>query len=216
MTRTTRRRAAARAAAPAIGLLVAGLLVWQGSYAAFSATTSNTGNAWTTGSLTLTNNGGGTTYSASTTGIFAESGMAIGSTGTKCITVSSGGDIAGDLRLYRGALGTNGVAGETAAQAQALASQIQLTVAAANLGSASGNVDSSCAGFPSTSTTVLASTLAAMPTTYAAASGISVTPPPGTQRVAYQITWTLGSGSNDNALQGLSASADLVWEIDQV
>ena len=44
-----RRRRALRAAAPVAGLLAAGLLVWQGSYAAFSATTSNTNDAWSTG-----------------------------------------------------------------------------------------------------------------------------------------------------------------------
>ena len=62
MSRPNRRRAL-RAVAPVAGLLAAGLLVWQGSYAAFSATTDNAADAWTTGSLALTNNGGGTTYS---------------------------------------------------------------------------------------------------------------------------------------------------------
>ena len=56
MSRTNRRRTV-RAVAPVAGLLAAGLLVWQGSYAAFSATTVDTGNAWATGQLNLTNNG---------------------------------------------------------------------------------------------------------------------------------------------------------------
>ncbi len=47
----TNRRRAVRAVAPVAGLLAAGLLVWQGSYAAFSATTANTGDAWSTGTL---------------------------------------------------------------------------------------------------------------------------------------------------------------------
>ena len=50
MSVSTRRRAV-RAIAPVAGLLAAGLLVWQGSYAAFSATSSNTANAWTTGEV---------------------------------------------------------------------------------------------------------------------------------------------------------------------
>lgn len=41
-----RRRRLARAIAPAVGLLAAGLLVWQGSYAAFSASTNATNNVW--------------------------------------------------------------------------------------------------------------------------------------------------------------------------
>ena len=41
MNRTQRRLV--RAVAPVAGLLAAGLLVWQGSTAAFTATTNNTG-----------------------------------------------------------------------------------------------------------------------------------------------------------------------------
>ena len=44
MSSTTRKRAV-RAVAPVAGLLAAGLLVWQGSYAAFSSTTINNDNA---------------------------------------------------------------------------------------------------------------------------------------------------------------------------
>ena len=43
-TKQQRRRRALRAAAPVAGLLAAGLLVWQGSYSAFSATTASTGD----------------------------------------------------------------------------------------------------------------------------------------------------------------------------
>ena len=117
MSRTTRRRAI-RAVAPVAGLLAAGLLVWQGSYAAFSANTSNTQDAWDTGQLALTNNGGTATYSGTTSALFnglvagqPENNIKIGSTGTKCITVESTGNIAGALKFYRGAIsGTNSAA----------------------------------------------------------------------------------------------------------
>ena len=58
-----RKRHLIRIIAPAVGLLAAGLLVWQGSYAAFSATTVDTNNAWSSGSLVLQNNGGTATLS---------------------------------------------------------------------------------------------------------------------------------------------------------
>ena len=58
MSRTTRRRAV-RAVAPVAGLLAAGLLVWQGSYAAFTATTTNQQDSWAAGKLILKNNGMG-------------------------------------------------------------------------------------------------------------------------------------------------------------
>jgi hypothetical protein len=76
-----RRRRVVRATAPAAGLLAAGLLVWQGSYAAFSATTVDTNNAWSSGSLVLQNNGG-----------------------TTCLTVKSTGNSAGNLAMYESAL----------------------------------------------------------------------------------------------------------------
>lgn len=206
MSRNSRR--AIRAVAPVAGLLAAGLLVWQGSYAAFSASTQNTGNAWSTGNLALTNNGGSAgTFAGSTTGVFAQTGMKIGDTGTKCITVESGGSLAGSLRLYRGALsGTNNAA---------LAPQLQVTVEAAAIGSAA-NVAANCTGFPGTGVTTVANAVAlsAFPTTYAGATGVAVAS--GTQRVAYRLTWTLattGTNSGDNALQSSTAQADLTWEI---
>ena len=127
MSRTTRRRAV-RSVAPVLGLLAAGLLVWQGSTAAFSATAPNTSDAWTTGSLALTNNGGTGTFAGSTTALFTQSGLKIGDTGTKCITVESTGTLAGSLRLYRGALTGTGAA--------ALAPQIGLTIDAAPVAAA--------------------------------------------------------------------------------
>ena len=110
-TADRRRRRALRAVTPLAALLVAALLIWQGSNAAFSATTDNTNDTWSTGNLVLTNNGGGTVYSGSTAALFTESNRKPGDTGFKCITVHSGGSLAGNLRLYRGAItGTNGAA----------------------------------------------------------------------------------------------------------
>lgn len=210
MSRPNRRRAV-RAVAPVAGLLAAGLLVWQGSYAAFSASTDNTGDAWTTGTLALTNNGGGAAYSGVTTGIFGtgasqpETNMKPGATGFKCITVQSTGNLAGNLKLFRGTIsGTNGAA---------LAPQLALTVTAASV-TAATNVPSDCTGFPGGATSIYSGTLTGMPTTYGVQTGMAVGT--GTQRVAYRIAWTFNStGSNpgDNALQGSSAIADLTWEI---
>src|SRR5665213_4284968 len=103
-TTAQRRRRIIRAAAPLAGMLAAGLLVWQGSYAAFSATTADNTNAWSSGSLVLTNNGGGATFSTTTTALFNEVNLRPGSTGVKCLTVQSGATTAGVLRLYRSAL----------------------------------------------------------------------------------------------------------------
>lgn len=205
MNRTTRKRAV-RAVAPVAGLLAAGLLVWQGSYAAFNATTDNTGDAWSTGTMVLTNNGGTAIYAGSTSALFSEANLNFGATGTKCITVESGGSIGGGLRLYRGALTGNAT----------LAGQVRLTIDAATLALATDNVASNCTGFPTTgvSSITSATALPSFASTYA--GGANVTVPNATTRVAYRIAWTLvttGSTSGDNALQGATAGANLNWEI---
>jgi hypothetical protein len=191
-----------RAAAPLAALLVAALLVWQGSNAAFSATTDNTGDAWATGNLVLTNNGGGTVYAGTTSALFTETNLKPGNTGFKCITVQSGGSLAGNLRLFRGAItGTNSAA---------LSAVLDVTLDAVAV-SSSTNVQANCTGYTGGSSGALYNgTLDAMPTTYAGASGIAVAG--GTQRVAYRIGWTLNSGAG-NSVQSSSAAANLMWEI---
>ena len=87
MNRNQRRLV--RTIAPVAGLLAAGLLVWQGSTAAFNATTNNTGDSWATGKLKLQNNGGGTAMADTTANLFAETGIKPGVSGVKCITVES-------------------------------------------------------------------------------------------------------------------------------
>ncbi|MDP9145339.1 MAG: hypothetical protein M3N43_11695 [Actinomycetota bacterium] len=201
-TTDRRRRRALRAATPLAALLVAALLIWQGSNAAFSATTDNTNDAWATGSLALTNNGGGTTYSGTTAALFTENNLKPGDTGAKCITVQSGGTLAGSLKLYRGAVtGTNSAA---------LAAVLDVTVDAVAV-SSSTNVQANCTGYiGGSSGAVYNGTLSAMPSTYAAASGTAVAA--GTQRVVYRIGWTINSGAT-NGVQSSSAQANLIWEI---
>ncbi len=214
MSSTTRRRAV-RAVAPVAGLLAAGLLVWQGSYAAFSATTNNTNDAWSTGTLALQNNGGTGTFAGTTSALFAgatpgqpENNLKIGATGVKCITVESTGSLAGSLKLYRGTISGTGNA--------LLAPQIGLTVDAAPLALATTNVASNCTNFPVSGIVPLGSNVAlsAYASTFAGAAGVPVGA--GTNRVAYRISWTLNataSNALDNLLQGSTAIADLNWEI---
>ncbi|MGH8913395.1 MAG: hypothetical protein ACRDZM_02650, partial [Acidimicrobiia bacterium] len=169
---------------------------------AFSATTYNTGDAWATGSLALTNNGGGTTFSGTTAALFTENNLKPGDSGAKCITVQSGGTLAGTLKLYRGAIGgTNGAA---------LASVLDISVDAVAVG-AGTNVQANCTGYTGgNGGAVFNGALDAMPSTYAAASGTAVAA--GTQRVVYRIGWTVNASAT-NTVQSSSASADLIWEI---
>ena len=56
---TGRQRRMLKAAAVPAALMASALVVWQGSYAAFSATTSNAGNNWATGGVSLTDDDAG-------------------------------------------------------------------------------------------------------------------------------------------------------------
>jgi hypothetical protein len=198
------QRRLARAAAPVAGLLAAGLLVWQGSTAAFTATTNNTGDAWTTGKLKLQNNGGGTSMADTTANLFAETGIKPGVNGVKCITVESTGSLAGALKLYRSAItGTNGTN---------LASALTVQVDSAAV-SASTNIPAACTGWTGgTSGAQYNGTLSGLGTTYAGSTISTTLTGAATERVAYRIAWSLPSLVVDNTLQSSSAVTDLVWE----
>ncbi len=199
-----RRRHLIRVVAPAFGLLAAGLLVWQGSYAAFSATTTDTNNTWSSGLLTLLNNGGTATYSAATTATFGGTNLRPGATGTTCLTVRSTDGIAGSLAMYESSL---------ADTTPSLGAQIQLTVTE---GVPATDVQANCTGFPATFTTVATNQpLSTFPTTFAAATGKATTAI-GTALEAYKVVWTFvstGTNPGDSALMGKTVTAGFTWEL---
>ena len=200
-----RRRRVVRATAPAAGLLAAGLLVWQGSYAAFSATTVDTGNAWQTGNLVLTNNGGTSTYAAATTATFGGTNLKPGSTGTTCLTVKSAGNSAGNMAMYESAL---------ADSTPSLGAQIQLTITTAPVTS---DVLANCTGFPTTGVTTVATNapLSTFPTTYAAGTAVPVAAGASVLE-AYKVVWTFattGTNAGDSLLMGKTVTAGFTWEL---
>jgi len=84
------------AAALPVGLVVSGALVWQSSYAAFSASTNNPGNAWDAGSVVLDDNDlSGAMFNSTDDGTLKP-----GSTRSRCIRVDYLGDLPADIKLY--------------------------------------------------------------------------------------------------------------------
>lgn len=195
-----RRRRTLRAATPLAALLMAALLVWQGSNAAFSATTDNTANAWETGYLELANNGGETTFELSTDGLFEETNLSPGDTGAKCITVESTGSLDGVLRIY-----TANMSGTD------LGDVITVDIDAVE-GAANTNIGSDCSGYAGGDTGALFSgSLTDIADDYVAAAGTSVNLDGGTERIVYRIGWTVEDA--DNTLMDETTQADLVWEV---
>jgi len=93
--RTTSAALRPLAAAVPVGLLLAGVFVWQSTSAAFTATTDNPGNSWRAGTVVLTDSAGGTALFDST----ADGALHPGSTRSRCIRVDYTGDLTADIRL---------------------------------------------------------------------------------------------------------------------
>jgi hypothetical protein len=204
------RRRATRLAAPVAGLLIAGLLTYSASTAAFTSTTISPGNAWEAGQVTLTNSTGpGNSYLVNGQARFTVSGIVPGQQQQRCITVRSDGGIAGGLRFHVANVGGTG-----------LQSRLRIRVQRAVLPNGTGpgtTIPAGCAGYPAGSSTTIHNVfLPALPASYAAATDTVALAAATTSSVAYRIRWTFvstGSSAGDNAYQGTSAQADFVWEL---
>ena len=185
-------------AATVVLLAVAAVNGVSGTIASLSAQSRNPSNAFSTGTVVIGDNSSGST-------LFTLSAADPGSSASGCIKVTSTGSVASTVRLY----GSN---------SGSLASYITLTV---TRGTDSAPSYASCTNFTADATNYLGSgngviysgTLSAFPTSYA--SGIvdplAASPESWTQNEAhsYKVTATL---VNDNAAQGLSATATFTWE----
>jgi predicted ribosomally synthesized peptide with SipW-like signal peptide len=185
------RKVVGLSAAP-IAVLAAGLLVWQGSMAAFSDTTTTPGNSWTAGTVALTaDNEGQATFTAGK--------IVPNERGEKTIVVTSTADVPGEVRLYA----QNFTTGKN------LAEHIDVTIVrAADGAQAQSEVSTTLAAF-GTQKTGYASSIAEWDV-----EGTGAASP---ETVTYTISWVFDttdlSQAEVNALQGGSAQVDFVWEL---
>lgn len=193
--RPTRRFAkiASLVAIPA-AVAISGLVVSQASYSAYSATTVNPTNNWTTGSVALTDDD-------SNTAAFTATNLRPGSTGTKCIAVTSAGSLASTVKLYA----------TTPTNTKNLAANINLTIT-----QGTGGSFGSCTGYTplATGSSLFTGTLESFGATYTDFNrGLGTWAPTGTanETRTYQITYTVSSQAPDST-QGGSAAAGLTWE----
>ena len=191
------RTIAALSAGP-IAVLIAGGLVWQGSQAAFTATTRNSGNSWSTGSVFLTDDDLGAAA-------FTVENIVPGQTGEKCIVVTANSDVAGEVRPYS----------ENLIAANGLEGRIFL-----KLEHGTGGSFNNCTGFTAAGTAITEQTLLTMAATnhdYATAGTPWQTVGTAGETKSYRATWrfdTTGMTQEQiNALQGARVGLDLVWEL---
>jgi hypothetical protein len=180
-----------------IAVIAAAALVWQSSYAAFTGTTRNSGNSWSTGSVALTDDDSGTAR-------FQASGMVPGATETKCIAVTANATVSGVVKAYA----VNPVASSSNLQ--------DYVKVSAKYGSGGGF--GSCDGFTAAGVSIpemSLTTLAGYSNFGNGAGSWSVTA--GSQTRVYEITWkfdTTGlSQSQLDGLQGAQTGIDFQWEL---
>jgi hypothetical protein len=181
-------------------LALTALAVTAGSatYAAFSGTTSSTGNAFSAGSVSLSDDD-------SDTALLSLSGAKPGNSDTGCIRVTYTGSLDATVRIY-------------ATLAGALAPYLDVTVTRGTDPSPSFD---SCAGFTADGTNyigqgpgvIYSGTLAAFPSNWAGGVVDPTSASPATWSTSTSRSYRISvSLQNDPAAQGLSGSASFTWE----
>lgn len=181
-------------------LLVSGVAVSQASYSAFSATTESSASNWAAGTVKLDSGAGSAAGSNASTAMFTASNLKPGSTGTKCITVTSGGSLASAVKLYATA----------PASTNNLSSYITLDITEGT------GANSACNDFKvlSPAAPAYSGTLAAFGGASSSyATGWGSWAPTGTapETRTYKITYTLKTDA-PNSTQGGTASMGFTWE----
>lgn len=174
-----------RALAMVASLGFVSVLVMTSSRAAFVDTTDNTSNQFQAGTVVLDDDDAGSV-------LFNVSNLAPTENRTNCIEVTYTGSLASNVRMYGAASG---------ALAQYLDVQVQI---------GTGGSFDDCTGFSSSSTlyTGTLADFAASRTNFAnGLAGWNGATNPSAR--TYRISVTL---QDDNAAQGLSATADFTWE----
>jgi len=177
------------------GVLVSAGFVWQASYSAFSAPTSNPTSNWAAGTVALADDDAGTA-------LFSASGLKPGSTGQKCIAVTSNGTLPSAVKLY----------GTGAATTNALSSSINLTITQGTGGTFLNN----CSGFTplASGSSLFTGTLAGFASASTSfATGLGTWVPTGSapETRVFQLTYTLDAAA-PNSVQGGTAALGFTWE----
>lgn len=194
---TRRARKIGTVVATPIAIVAAAALVWQSSYAAFSGTTRNSGNNWSTGSVALTDDDAGAAR-------FQATNLVPGATETKCIAVTANASVPGVVKAY---------AVNPVTSAAKLEDHIKVSV---DYGTGGGF--GTCTGFSPEGQAIPEISLATLAgfNNYAnGAGGWSISA--GSQVRTYKITWKFDAAMLTQAqldgLQNSQTGIDLQWEL---
>lgn len=176
--------------------LVAGVAAF-GVFSAFSSTTSNPNNSFAAGSVTISDNDGGTA-------LYSVSARKPNDSVSRCIRVTYTGTLASTVKLYRSAF-TGGTG---------LDPYVNITVERADSGTVTDYA--TCAGFDATPTTEYSGTLAALGTSFTDGAAVTLEDAAGgavwdlNDAVDYKVTASL---ADNNAGNGLATGTHaFTWE----
>jgi hypothetical protein len=194
---TSRAARIAVASATPIAVVAAAALIFQSSNAAFTGSTRNSGNNWSTGAVALTDDDAGSAR-------FQVDNMVPGDTDSRCIKVTANSSVPGTVKGY---------AVNPVLSVHGLENYVKVKIEAGT-----GGGFGSCNGFASEETVVDGVTLAQFATVDdydSAIGGWDV--PAGTHSRTYRLTWnfdTTGLTQNQvDQLQGDKTGVDMQWEL---
>ncbi len=192
---STRVRRTVMLASTPVAVLLAGLMVWQGTNAAFSADTRNIGNSWETGSVAISDDDGGAA-------MFAVQNLVPGDSGSRCIVVTASPTVASTVKTYVQSLQADGL------QDNVFVSMEQ----------GSGGSFGDCTGFVAAGEAAPSMSLAEAATYNSYAAGVLPWDvAAGTSFKTYKISWVFDTTGLDqagiDALQGKAASMNIEWEM---
>ena len=171
---------------------IAGSIGGIGAFSAFKATTTNSGNTITSGTVSVSDNDSGSA-------MFSLSGMKPSDpAAVRCITVTYGGSLDANLRLYGAATGS-------------LAQYVNLTI---EKGTQTGGSGLTCGTYTSQATLYSGTVNGFATANNNYANGLVAFPGAATKWVTndtlvYRVTVSL---QNNNAAQGLNSTAGFTWE----
>jgi len=187
-----------RGAGTVVGLVISAAFVWQSSHAAFTDTTTNPGNTFTSGSVTVTDNKGGVK-------VFNLSGLKPGDSGDQCIQVTYQGTLStSTVNFYVDNFTDNSTGG-------AWGAGIKLTITTGGGSCPVGSITGAA-------TPINAVALSTLDGTYDYPAGSSmyawVNPATNAMRpynVHYQVDPAMADDGTAG-IQGKTVTVDLVWE----
>jgi len=185
------------AASTPVAIVAAAAMVWQSSNAAFTGSTRNSGNNWSTGAVALSDDDAGSAR-------FQVENIVPGQTDTKCLKVTANASVPGTVKGY---------AVNPAPSVHGLENRIKIAIDAGT-----GGGFSTCDGFTSEENLVTGVTLGQLATVDTYEEGIGGWEVgTGTHSRTYRLTWTFDTtGMTQNQidqLQGDQTGIDMQWEL---